>query len=154
MTKTAAALEHASDFHHGLRIALLVAYAKCALRAGRDDRGIGIPGQFQFARAPSDGVSDAVLQIENCEKSVAGVVARNGKACAPTTPARKASAAAAPPRSLRRTCYAMMRRDAAIVNEMEFRMLSASKGLSPHSRGETMKRFWPDEALINATQHS
>ena len=87
MTKTTVALEHASGFHHGLRIALLVAYAKCALRAGRDDRGISIPGQFQFARYPaSGGATDAVLQIGNCEKSVAGVVARNGKACAPTTP--------------------------------------------------------------------
>jgi hypothetical protein len=40
----------------------------------------------------------------------------------------------------------MMRRDAAIVNEMEFRMSLASQGLSPRSRGGTMQRF-----LMNAT---
>jgi hypothetical protein len=39
----------------------------------------------------------------------------------------------------------MMRRDAAIVNEMEFRMSSASKGLSPRSHSATMKRFWVNE---------
>ncbi|QDW41409.1 hypothetical protein FFI89_032390 [Bradyrhizobium sp. KBS0727] len=35
----------------------------------------------------------------------------------------------------------MMRRDAAIVNEMEFRMSSASKGLSPRSHSAMVKRF-------------
>jgi hypothetical protein len=35
----------------------------------------------------------------------------------------------------------MMRRDAAIVNEMEFRMSSALRGLSPRLRSATMKRF-------------
>jgi hypothetical protein len=39
----------------------------------------------------------------------------------------------------------MMRRDAAIVNEMEFRMSLASKGLSPRSRGATMQRFLANE---------
>jgi hypothetical protein len=47
----------------------------------------------------------------------------------------------------------MMRRDAAIVNEMEFRMLSAPKGLSPRSRGATMQRFWPNETRIGRSLH-
>jgi hypothetical protein len=41
----------------------------------------------------------------------------------------------------------MMRRDAAIVNEMEFRMSSAAKGLSPRSCSGTMQRFLVREAL-------
>ncbi|WP_154070802.1 MULTISPECIES: hypothetical protein [Bradyrhizobium] len=47
----------------------------------------------------------------------------------------------------------MMRRDAAIVNEMEFRMSLASKGLSPHSRGTTMKRFLLTQTLIGRSLH-
>jgi hypothetical protein len=35
----------------------------------------------------------------------------------------------------------MMRRDGVIVNEMEFRMLHARKGLSPRSWRATTKRF-------------
>jgi hypothetical protein len=48
----------------------------------------------------------------------------------------------------------MMRRDAAIVNEMEFRMSLASKGLSPRSRGATMQRFWVNEVRVGATAAS
>jgi hypothetical protein len=47
----------------------------------------------------------------------------------------------------------MMRRDTATVNEMEFRMSSALKGLSPRSRAATMKRFWPDESLVGRSLH-
>jgi hypothetical protein len=38
----------------------------------------------------------------------------------------------------------MMRCDRVIVNEMEFRMLRARKGLSPRSQRRTMKRFRHD----------
>src|SRR6476659_10229134 len=55
---------------------------------------------FSFRGAPlSAGASDAVLQIGNCEKSMFGVAARNGNACAPNTPNGAANAAAAPPRN-------------------------------------------------------
>jgi hypothetical protein len=47
----------------------------------------------------------------------------------------------------------MMRRDAAIVNEMEFRMSLASKGLSPRSCGATMQRFLVNETLSGASLH-
>jgi hypothetical protein len=47
----------------------------------------------------------------------------------------------------------MMRRGAAIVNEMEFRMSSASKGLSPRSRGATMQRFLVNETLSGDSLH-
>jgi len=46
-----------------------------------------------------------------------------------------------------------MRRDAAIVNEMEFRMSFAPKGLSPHSRGTTMQRFLVNETLSGDSLH-
>jgi hypothetical protein len=47
----------------------------------------------------------------------------------------------------------MMRRDAAIVNEMEFRMSLASKGLSPRSRRATMQRFLVNETLNGDSLH-
>src|SRR6266581_6675852 len=55
---------------------------------------------FSLRGAPAiGGTSDAVLQIGNSEKSIAGVAARNGSACAPKTPRGAASAAAAPERN-------------------------------------------------------
>jgi hypothetical protein len=45
----------------------------------------------------------------------------------------------------------MMRRDRVIVNEMEFRMLRARRGLSPRSLHVTMQRFSADE--ISIMQH-
>src|SRR6266542_4216289 len=60
---------------------------------------------FNLRGAPiTGGASDAVLQIGNSEKSIAGVAVRNGSACAPKTPRGAASAAAAPERnSVRRS---------------------------------------------------
>src|SRR5882672_11559157 len=60
---------------------------------------------FSFRGAPVSGVaSEEVLQIGNSEKSMLGVAARNGKACAPNTPIGAANAAAAPARnSVRRS---------------------------------------------------
>src|ERR1700730_9061777 len=56
---------------------------------------------FSFRGAPvSGGESDEVLQIGNCEKSMSGVAARNGKACAPNMPIGAANDAAAPARSI------------------------------------------------------
>ena len=52
---------------------------------------------FSFRGAPvSGGALEAVWQIGNSEKSIAGGAARNGKACAPNTPIGAANAAAAP----------------------------------------------------------
>ena len=59
------------------------------------------------ARPSARVASDAVLQIGNSEKSIAGVAARNGNACAPKTPSGAANAAAAPERnSVRRSSNA------------------------------------------------
>src|SRR6266404_3378423 len=48
---------------------------------------------------PIGGTSDAVLQIGNSDRSIAGAVTPNGSACAPKTPSGAASAAAAPERN-------------------------------------------------------
>src|ERR1700730_4091669 len=60
---------------------------------------------FSFLGAPVSGAaSDEVLQIGNSEKSMFGVAARNGKACAPSTPIGAVNAAAAPaPSNVRRS---------------------------------------------------
>jgi hypothetical protein len=69
-------------------------------RQRRETDRAGVPGQFQLPCAPVSGAAlEAVLQIGNCEKSIAGGAARNGKACAPNTPIGAANAAAAPVRS-------------------------------------------------------
>jgi len=43
----------------------------------------------------------------------------------------------------------MMRRNRAIVNEMEFRMLYARKSLSPPLRATTMKRFLARSEIVD-----
>src|ERR1700726_618266 len=64
---------------------------------------------FSLRGAPvSGGASDDALQIGNSEKSMFGVAARNGKACAPNTPIGAANAPAAPARnSVRRSSNAL-----------------------------------------------
>src|SRR5258707_12477800 len=55
---------------------------------------------FSFRGAPVGGEpSEEVLQIGNCEKSMSGVAARNGKARAPNMPIGAANTAAAPARN-------------------------------------------------------
>src|SRR3981189_875159 len=85
---------------------------------------------FSFRGAPvSAGASDAVLQIGNSEKSMPGVAARNGKACAPYTPIGAANAAAAPARSnVRRSSSVLSCFTSSDISSPAFERHSAAVG--------------------------
>src|SRR5260370_26379898 len=82
---------------------------------------------FSLLGAPVSGsASDEALQIGNSEKSMIGVAARNGTACAPNTPIGAANAAAAPERnSVRRSSNLLCR---SIFLDIFFSCFRAAQG--------------------------